>query len=795
MDYRMRLGDKRPLEDGNTPHQPEKRQRVPALASVIVEAVKMDSLQKLCSTLEPLLRRVVGEEVEKALAKLVPNNIPQLPGRPDPKRLPAPESARKLRLSFRSKLALPLYTGARVEGEGGQAVHVVLQHADTGQTAMDLEESNVKLEVVVLEGDFNKPNDDDWTQEEFEQNVVKEREGKRPLLTGEVMVLLKDGVGTLGDLCFTDNSSWIRSRKFRLGVRVAPGQELGGSVRVREAKTEAFTVKDHRGELYKKHYPPKLNDEVWRLDKIGKDGAFHKRLNQSAIVTVEDFLRLIVMDPQKLRTILGSGMSNKMWEGVVEHAKTCALNGKLYVYYADEKQNIGVIFNNIFQLMGLIADGQYMSVDLLSDSEKIYVDRLVTMAYNDWDSVVEYDGEALIASQRVSGQTAGGDKAGPSSAPTVSVTAGTSTAAEGQGTATSLDDSDGPQGGSSQSDALQQQQQQGVSANASLLQQHERRRALTNNQGEDQQQQLTTELGLGRQSGQQFPPQQQQLGYGGDVGGMGAGVAGGASAPLGGGGLWDGSTAAGMDGGNMGGAGMWNQPNMGTATVAGGEGAAGTGNTNSSTVTVGPDPFAGAIVPAGAAGGSGGGIGGSGMDGAGMGGGISGWASGPGNVSSGTAGAAAAAAALFGGPGGFSGHLDDFGLSEEDLRAKSLELLENEDMHQQMQQLLGLINDYTPAGSAGTITANLQQDDNEIVFQGGFLTPSAPAAVAAGGGAAAGGAVGGVGLGPEGASHLKHTSKVGWLKLRAALRWGIFIRKRAAQRRAQIVQLDDDDES
>jgi len=28
--------------------------------SVIVEAVKMDSLQKLCSTLEPLLRRVVS---------------------------------------------------------------------------------------------------------------------------------------------------------------------------------------------------------------------------------------------------------------------------------------------------------------------------------------------------------------------------------------------------------------------------------------------------------------------------------------------------------------------------------------------------------------------------------------------------------------------------------------------------------------------------------------------------------------------------------------------------------------
>jgi hypothetical protein len=64
-------------------------------------------------------------------------------------------------------------------------------------------------------------------------------------------------------------------------------------------------------------------------------------------------------------------MSNRMWDSTVEHAKTCILSGKLHVYYADDKQNIGVIFNNIFQLMGLIADGSYMSVDSLSESEKV----------------------------------------------------------------------------------------------------------------------------------------------------------------------------------------------------------------------------------------------------------------------------------------------------------------------------------------------------------------------------------------------------------------------------------------
>jgi hypothetical protein len=55
--------------------------------------------------------------------------------------------------------------------------------------------------------------------------------------------------------------------------------------------------------VYKKHYPPALKDEVWRLEKIGKDGSFHKRLNKAGISTVEDFLRLVVRDPQKLRSV------------------------------------------------------------------------------------------------------------------------------------------------------------------------------------------------------------------------------------------------------------------------------------------------------------------------------------------------------------------------------------------------------------------------------------------------------------------------------------------------------------
>ncbi|XP_066329564.1 calmodulin-binding protein 60 B-like [Miscanthus floridulus] len=388
------MKEKRGLEDaggGAGDGRPDaKRARPPALASVIVEALKMDSLQRLCSSLEPILRRVVSEEVERALGRLGPAAIS---GRSSPKRIEGPDG-RTLQLQFRTRLSLPLFTGGKVEGEQGAAIHVVLLDAGTGCVVSSGPESSAKLDIVVLEGDFNNEDEEGWTGEEFDSHVVKEREGKRPILTGDLQVTLKEGVGTIGELTFTDNSSWIRSRKFRLGLKIASGFCEGA--RIREAKTEAFMVKDHRGELYKKHYPPKLKDEVWRLEKIGKDGSFHKRLNKSGISTVEDFLRLVVRDPQKLRSILGSGMSNKMWESLVEHSKTCVLSGKYYIYYSDESRSIGAIFNNIYAFCGLISGEQFYSSESLDDSQKLFADALVKKAYDNWMYVIEYDGKGLL---------------------------------------------------------------------------------------------------------------------------------------------------------------------------------------------------------------------------------------------------------------------------------------------------------------------------------------------------------------------------------------------------------------
>ena len=138
-----------------------------------------------------------------------------------------------------------MFTGARIEGEEGPAIKVVLVDTLTGKIVNSGPESSSRVEIVVLEGDFDGDEGENWTPEEFKNNIVREREGKKPLLTGDVLLNLKEGICLVGEISFTDNSSWTRSRKFRLGVRAVDNFE---GTSIREAKTESFIVRDHRGE-------------------------------------------------------------------------------------------------------------------------------------------------------------------------------------------------------------------------------------------------------------------------------------------------------------------------------------------------------------------------------------------------------------------------------------------------------------------------------------------------------------------------------------------------------------------
>lgn len=70
--------------------------------------------------------------------------------------------------------------------------------------------------------------------------------------------------------------------------------------------------------------------------------------------------------------ILGTGMSAKMWEITVEHARTCVLEKRMYVYCPPSSQpKTGVVFNVVGQVMGLLSECQFVPVDKLSETEKV----------------------------------------------------------------------------------------------------------------------------------------------------------------------------------------------------------------------------------------------------------------------------------------------------------------------------------------------------------------------------------------------------------------------------------------
>lgn len=156
-----------------------------------------------------------------------------------------PSVARPYQLQFHNTLPPTLFTNSKVESEDGEPIKIVLVDSKSKEIITCGPLSSVKIEIVVLDGDFIAGERDDWTDKDFNACRIREREGKRPLVTGDLIITLRNGVADVDNICFTDNSSWIRGRKFRLGGRV---QTISTGERVREAKSDAFVVKDHRGE-------------------------------------------------------------------------------------------------------------------------------------------------------------------------------------------------------------------------------------------------------------------------------------------------------------------------------------------------------------------------------------------------------------------------------------------------------------------------------------------------------------------------------------------------------------------
>lgn len=338
------------------------------------------SSQELASTLEPLIRRWVRDEVQRSCQSFF-CTLPR-----SPFNVLEPFRKTSLQLRILGKLPDTFFTGSKIESKDKTAVKLVLFDINSNKVVSSGPLSSLKIEIVPLDGDFITDDDEDWSAKDFDSKVIHARDGRRPLMAGDLVVTLENGVKDLGDLCFTDNSSWRRSRKFMVGAR-AKGT---AGVRIREAKSQAFVVKDHRGESYKKHHPPSLGDEIWRLEKIAKDGVSHMRLASHGICTVKDFLQVYVTNESLLRNLLG-GSSNKIWEAVIKHAKDCVLDDKLYMYRCGA-QGIGLLLDSVLKVVGATFDGlNYLPLDKLSVLQIPVVEALKQQVYKNLEGRVPMD--------------------------------------------------------------------------------------------------------------------------------------------------------------------------------------------------------------------------------------------------------------------------------------------------------------------------------------------------------------------------------------------------------------------
>nr|XP_043607441.1 protein SAR DEFICIENT 1-like [Erigeron canadensis] len=359
----------------------QSKRRIITASSIFAQNVMPGlSSHELAITLEPFLRNLVRDEVHRSCQRFFSTR---------PISINAPETIKKtsLQLRFLARLPNTFFTGSQIESADNTSVKLVLFDVDSNKVISSGPFSSMKVEIVALDGDFCVGDEEDWGKKDFEDKVICARDGRRPLITGDLVLTLENGVADLGELCFTDNSSWRRSRKFMIGARV---KETSTGLRIREAISQAFIVKDQRGVAYKKHHPPSLVDEIWRLEKIAKDGVFHERLASHRIYTVKDFLQMYFTNESLLRELLGRS-SNKTWEIIIKHAKECILDDKLYIYRCGV-DGIGLLFDSVLSVKGATFDGQnYLSIDKLSIYQMPVVEDLKQQVYRNLNKSVPID--------------------------------------------------------------------------------------------------------------------------------------------------------------------------------------------------------------------------------------------------------------------------------------------------------------------------------------------------------------------------------------------------------------------
>ncbi|KAF0887770.1 hypothetical protein E2562_004002 [Oryza meyeriana var. granulata] len=287
---------------------------------------------------------------------------------------PGLEPNTNIQLRFLNGLKTPVYTEKNITAENNETIRIGIFEGENMITDGPL--SKVKVEIIVLRGDFSNDGQVSWTEEQFNNHIVQGRDGQGFVLGGDRSVWLKNGEGCLGRIRFKEGSSRTRSRMFIVGARVSKSENTG--VRVQEAVMKPATVLDRRNEANEKRHPPMLDDQVFRLEEISKDGTYHKRLKKAKIFTVRDFLKALNKNAKKLREeVLQMKKKTSSWDKMVGHARDCCLSDQHELKeYQSEEGNVKLFFNCVHQLVGAKFGGDYVMYDNLDPAQKTVVNNL-----------------------------------------------------------------------------------------------------------------------------------------------------------------------------------------------------------------------------------------------------------------------------------------------------------------------------------------------------------------------------------------------------------------------------------
>lgn len=199
-----------------------------------------------------------------------------------------------------------MYTGRRISGEvhgGTESITIMLIDSQTRQQVISGNVSSLKVKMVLIHGDFDGVTTSDsniWTHEEFKEKIVVTWKNKKNLLLGNLSLVLKNGIGTVGEMRIKHDSKPLKNVKFRLGAMV---DDDNCPFEIKEATTNLFEVKDRRNES-KYLGPLSPNDWVWQLVNISKKGPIRKRLESKKVSIVRDFLNMHSSNPQVLQQVI-----------------------------------------------------------------------------------------------------------------------------------------------------------------------------------------------------------------------------------------------------------------------------------------------------------------------------------------------------------------------------------------------------------------------------------------------------------------------------------------------------------